>query len=184
MVTTKAVNFKQRVMFRQSRKLLLLVGTGLLVLSGLTQAGVPLPQVSKGEGEACVEPTDVMRRDHMNFILHQRDDTVHRGIRTSRHSLQGCIDCHATRKDDGQFVRIDEPEHFCASCHRYAAVTVDCFQCHRDTPLEGQEGQISPDVNARGDWNEGSEDRLPRELSQFLASPVRQPIAATHSRNP
>jgi hypothetical protein len=40
------------------------------------------------------------------------------------------------------------------------------------------------DANAQRNRDKGEQDRLLRELSQFLASPVRQPIAATNSRNP
>ncbi len=93
-----------------------------------------MPSPAKGRGEACVEPTEVMRRNHMEFILHQRDETVHRGIRTSKHSFKGCIDCHAVTNADGQLARFDEAEHFCAGCHTYAAVTIDCFDCHADRP--------------------------------------------------
>ena len=71
---------------------------------------VPLPALVKAhKGEACVEPLPVIRRDHMKFLMHQRDDTVHQGIRGARHSLVGCIDCHAAKDDAGQWVRIDAP---------------------------------------------------------------------------
>ena len=97
--------------------------------------GVPLPVLVKAaRGEACVEPLPVIRRDHMKFLMHQRDDTVHRGIRGARHSLVGCIDCHAAKDDAGQWVRIDAPGQFCESCHAYAAVTIDCFGCHAALP--------------------------------------------------
>ena len=80
------------------------------------------------------EPLPVIRRDHMKFLMHQRDDTVHGGIRGTRHSLVGCIDCHAAKDDAGQWVRIDAPGQFCASCHAYAAVKIDCFGCHAALP--------------------------------------------------
>jgi len=96
---------------------------------------VPLPVLVKAaKGEACVEPLAVIRRDHMKFLLHQRDDTVHKGIRGARHSLVGCIDCHAAKDDAGQWVRIDAPGQFCATCHEYASVTIDCFGCHAALP--------------------------------------------------
>jgi hypothetical protein len=97
--------------------------------------GVPLPVLVKAaKGEACVEPTSVIRRDHMKFLMHQRDDTVHDGIRGARHSLIGCIDCHAAKDDAGQWVRIDAPGQFCASCHAYVSVKIDCFGCHAALP--------------------------------------------------
>ncbi len=96
---------------------------------------VPLPVLVKaGKGEACVEPLPVIRRDHMKFLMHQRDDTVHEGIRGARHSLVGCIECHASKDDAGRWVRIDAPGQFCESCHTYASVTIDCFGCHAALP--------------------------------------------------
>ena len=96
---------------------------------------VPLPVLVKAhKGEECVEPLPVIRRDHMKFLLHQRDDTVHEGIRGARHSLVGCIDCHAAKDDAGRWVRIDAPGQFCATCHEYASVQIDCFGCHAALP--------------------------------------------------
>ncbi len=115
--------------------LVLLAGAWLDAAAG---ARIAIPEPAPGRGEACVEPTDLMRREHMNFIEHQRDATVHRGIRTSRHSFKGCIDCHAVRKDDGQLARHDDPQHFCADCHRYTAVRIDCFDCHADRPTANE----------------------------------------------
>jgi hypothetical protein len=91
-------------------------------------ARVPVPavQINKDKGDKCVEPTAVMRRDHMKFILHQRDDTMHRGIRTVQHSLKNCIDCHADPKTGSVLGK----DGFCESCHHYAAVHIDCFSCH------------------------------------------------------
>ncbi|MGD2056814.1 MAG: sulfur reduction protein DsrJ, partial [Gammaproteobacteria bacterium] len=43
------------------------------------------------ETQGCVEPTEEMRRNHMEYILHQRDETMHRGIRTKQYSLEECI---------------------------------------------------------------------------------------------
>ena len=112
----------------------LVLGTGFAVDAGAADR-VPLPVLVKAaKGEACVEPLPVIRRDHMKFLMHQRDDTVHGGIRGARHSLVGCIDCHAGKDDAGQWVRIDAPGQFCASCHEYAAVKIDCFQCHAALP--------------------------------------------------
>ena len=109
-------------------------GTG--ITAGAQAADrVPLPVLVKAQrGEACVEPLPVIRRDHMKFLMHQRDETVHRGIRSARHSLVGCIDCHAAKGEAGQWVRIDAPGQFCASCHAYAAVKIDCFECHAALP--------------------------------------------------
>ena len=82
----------------------------------------------------CVEPTDVMRRDHMEFLLHQRDKTVHDGIRTPEHSLIECIDCHVGKDDNGEFVPVNTEQQFCQTCHQSTAVKIDCFECHATTP--------------------------------------------------
>ena len=109
----------------------------LLPLLAIAGGRVPLPYipaVPEEKGTQCVEDTDVMRRNHMEFILHQRDDTVHQGIRTKKHSLKGCIDCHVNPTEDGGYPDYGSEEHFCSSCHTYAAVNIDCFQCHNDEP--------------------------------------------------
>ena len=105
----------------------------LIALAGVTSAvagesknRVPVPNVVIHKGEQCVEPTEDMRRNHMEYILHQRDDTVHQGIRTSRHSLKNCVNCHA----DPQTGSVLGKDGFCEACHTYAAVKMDCFGCH------------------------------------------------------
>jgi hypothetical protein len=87
--------------------------------------------------EVCVEPTDYMRRNHMELIKHQRDATVHRGVRGTRYSLAGCIDCHASKGSDGHPVAVDAPHQFCNACHAFAAVDVNCFDCHAAIPRGG-----------------------------------------------
>ena len=93
-----------------------------------------IPEASDrvSETQGCVEPTEEMRRNHMEYILHQRDETMHRGIRTRQHSLEECINCHVGDSPDAP--RVSSEEHFCNSCHSYAAVSIDCFQCHADRP--------------------------------------------------
>jgi len=114
---------------------LLLAGLALLFpVTG--SAGTPLPVIHEPEGEGvkCVEPEDVIRRNHMKFILHQRDETMHEGIRTSKYSLAECIDCHVQPDENGHIASVDSKEHFCNTCHQYAAVNIDCFECHADRP--------------------------------------------------
>ncbi|HJW81257.1 MAG TPA: hypothetical protein VJ396_03350 [Acidiferrobacterales bacterium] len=91
-------------------------------------ARVPVPvfKTNTDKGEKCVEPTGVMRRDHMQLILHQRDKTMHEGVRTTKHSLKNCVDCHADAKTGSVLGK----DGFCESCHAYAAVKLDCFECH------------------------------------------------------
>ena len=102
------------------------------LVAGPVLAGPPQP--AKGRGEKCVAPTDWMRRFHMTSLKHQRDDTVHEGIRTEKFSLKGCIDCHQVKGADDKPVTVADPKHFCRTCHDYAAVRMDCFECHASRP--------------------------------------------------
>ena len=108
-----------------------------------------LPKYPEPAGEKCVEPTELMRREHMNFILHQRDETMYKGIRgiTAKHSLKDCIDCHAGYDDQGKAIAINEKGQFCESCHEYTAVSIDCFGCHRTTPGEDNPMRKSSMIN-------------------------------------
>ena len=92
---------------------------------------VPKPVIEAAQGEKCVESTDFMRRHHMELLMHQRDETVHKGIRARKYSLNGCIECHASRKNDSV---IGTDQNFCQSCHSYVAVKLDCFECHASKP--------------------------------------------------
>ena len=117
----------------------LMVVKCLLLLMGLTFAWVSVsgergPDIPRGKGDHCVADTDFMRRNHMDLILHQRDDTVIRGLRDEPFSLVECVDCHARNDSDGKAVRIDAKGEFCASCHEYVAVSIDCFSCHAAVP--------------------------------------------------
>lgn len=107
--------------------------------------GVPSPSITKARGDKCVADTDYMRRFHMKELSHQRDGTMHEGIRTKRFSLKECVACHSTTDADGKPVPINAPGEFCASCHEYAAVQVDCFQCHATKPGEDrQASRLAP----------------------------------------
>jgi hypothetical protein len=104
----------------------------VLTLSAPASAGDSGPVIPKAvKGDQCVEPTDVMRRNHMDFLKHQRDDTMHKGIRTKKYSLKQCLECHVPPQDEAKAA---EGEHFCKSCHIYAGVRIDCFQCHNTRP--------------------------------------------------
>ena len=95
-----------------------------------------LPVIPPADPSAtrCVEPTEVMRRRHYEFILHQRDETVHAGIRTEQYRFVNCINCHVQPTADGDYPRHTESEHFCTACHQYSSVNIDCFSCHADRP--------------------------------------------------
>jgi cytochrome c553 len=80
-----------------------------------------------GRGGQCVDDPQFMRKNHMRMLRHQRDETVRQGIRGGRYSLAQCVNCHASKKDDNV---LGSSEHFCQGCHEYAAVHIDCFECH------------------------------------------------------
>ena len=70
----------------------------------------------------------------MTMLKHQRDDTVHEGERDGDFSIKACVTCHAVNGADGQPVGYSDPKHFCRSCHAYASVSIDCFECHESKP--------------------------------------------------
>ncbi len=96
------------------------------------QSVLELPKAVRGE--SCVAPVEEMRRDHMEMLFHQRDETMYFGVRDARFSLIGCISCHTQTDAEGQFIPINAPGQFCQECHSYTAVKMDCFQCHAATP--------------------------------------------------
>ena len=104
------------------------------------QGRVPVPVIGQGKGDACVADTDFMRRHHMDMLLHQRDETMQQGIRTERYSLKECVACHVVPGVDGLPVKAESPTHFCSSCHLYAAVKIDCFECHASRPEQAAVG--------------------------------------------
>lgn len=76
-----------------------------------------------------------MRKNHMDELMHKRDETVYNGIRTEKYSLNACISCHVPEKHNGEVLRHTNPEHFCSTCHGYVAAQLDCFDCHVDHPV-------------------------------------------------
>ena len=118
------------------------IGAGLLLSAGLSAiagneapasaVGRTLqPQIEKARAGTCVEEPAFMRRNHMKLLKHQRDDTLRGGVRTGKYSLKKCVACHAS--PISQSVNA-EAGNFCQSCHNYAAVKIDCFECHANTP--------------------------------------------------
>ena len=105
---------------------------------------IPPPKSNYNEETLCVEPVEIMRKQHFEFILDHRDRTVIEGIRTTKYSLNSCIDCHITPNAQGEYARYSEATHFCASCHQFTAVNIDCFRCHADRPAEAIRKAIDP----------------------------------------
>jgi len=91
---------------------------------------VPRPVINIDKPGRCVEDTATMRREHPDMLRHQRDLTVHEGVRTRAHSLKACVECHASAKTGSVLGK----QGFCQSCHDYASVRIDCFGCHASKP--------------------------------------------------
>jgi hypothetical protein len=122
-------------------RLAALVGAAALsaVASLPAAAGVDLPKLEKGKGDKCVEDTQFMRRNHMELLKHHRDETMRKGIRTTQFSLKKCVECHASEKSGSVAA---SKEDFCAACHSYASVKLDCWDCHASKPGK----KLSPKV--------------------------------------
>lgn len=90
-------------------------------------ADVPQPHFEVDKSTQCVAPPAEMRRTHMDLLKHRRDRTVHEGVRGGKTGLEACIDCHAGRTG----AVVGRPDAFCQACHAYAAVKLDCFECHQ-----------------------------------------------------
>lgn len=91
------------------------------------------PALELPAGEArCVEPADVMRREHPVMLSSWRDAVV-RGAQNTYLAFdgrsvpmsltRGCYGCHA------------RPARFCDRCHEWVGVRPGCDACHL-RPLE------------------------------------------------
>ena len=123
-----------------------LAGAAEPAVSGF--GGIAIPDPPKpAQAENCVEPVEVMRREHMTLLLRQRDRTVRDGERDGKHSLVGCMDCHNPVDASGEAPGYGDPEHFCSACHTWTSVSIDCFECHSDRGSGAGQGGVS--TNAR-----------------------------------
>lgn len=106
-----------------------------LLLPGLAFAAerVPKPVIEIAKPGKCVEDSATMRREHPDMLRHQRELTMHEGIRTKKYSLNECVACHASAKTGN----VLGEKGFCQSCHDYASVKIDCFRCHAAKPAAG-----------------------------------------------
>lgn len=156
---------------------LLGLAAALLLLSGaavhaadepaaLTSSRVPKPVIESARGGQCVEDPAIMRRNHMEYLKHQRDDTLRGGIRGAKYSLKACIECHASQTTNSVTAA---PTNFCISCHSYAAVKIDCFECHATQPGKATTS-FYPLVHPTGAHAE-----LSRQLRQLVTQPVAKP---------
>ena len=122
----------RRVRLAIAAALLLAAGVAAAVVAGQGRREGLAPAVEPAKaGTQCIADPEYMRRHHMELLVHQRDKTVHQGMRGAEASLQGCISCHASQRT-GSVAKA--PTDFCVACHSYAAVKIDCFDCHASTP--------------------------------------------------
>ncbi|MBP6337030.1 MAG: hypothetical protein KA375_05510 [Vitreoscilla sp.] len=108
----------------------------------------PMPVIEKATaGTTCVADPATMRRTHMDLLKHQRNDTVRGGVRTGASSLKACINCHASQQTHSV---VQAETNFCVSCHSYAAVQIDCFECHSSKPAGAAHTAAAPAVQTVG----------------------------------
>ena len=88
----------------------------------------PLPAINIEHPGQCVAPKLEMRRNHMEMLKHQRDRTLRLGERKQKISLNGCVECHASRYNGSV---LGNQDNFCEGCHSYVAVKLDCWECHQ-----------------------------------------------------
>ncbi len=151
-------------------------------LSALLLAGVTPATAEEGhgahaghkliaKGDKCVRDEDYMRRNHMKLLKHQRDDTMRKGIRGSQDSLKNCIECHVNPKTNSV---ASTKEDFCMGCHSYAAVKLDCFECHSSkpkTPAAGMHPIVSPEQKSEGKDKQSSlPGKMGWKMQEKLAS--------------
>lgn len=91
----------------------------------------------------CVRPKEFMRRNHFELIQHQRDITVHQGVRDTTDSLAACIACHVQYDKGGKPVPVNADGQFCNGCHHWLAVAPDCFDCHSTVPQGRQPSNLN-----------------------------------------
>lgn len=118
--------------------LLLLATAGWAAADQLVAVAGPMgPKLDIGKGGHCVRDPKFMRSNHYKLILHQRVETVREGIRGSKYELTNCVDCHASKVNHSV---LGTDRNFCQGCHVYAAVKIDCFECHSSKPAEYMRG--------------------------------------------
>lgn len=105
-------------------------------LSGGSIASDIYPNIPKASGKPHPEGNEYMRINHMDMLKHDRDITMHEGIRNTDNGLAQCISCHVVKGEDNKPVTIKSEKHFCSTCHQFAAVKIDCFSCHNSVPQE------------------------------------------------
>jgi hypothetical protein len=79
--------------------LVLLIATGAAI-AGEPAGRTPRPAIEPATaGTQCLATPDVMRRDHPSMLKHQRDETVHRGVREATRQPEGLHRLPCQRRD-------------------------------------------------------------------------------------
>lgn len=143
-----------------------------------------LPLVPKAIGAPHPEGNEFWRKNHMFLLQHDRDLTLREGDRTVPASLNGCLVCHAVTGPDAEPVPAGDPGGFCAVCHQYAAVRIDCFTCHRATPeREGLEVVLEARrIEAAGD-TQAAAQMIDTYLAKLQRGYVGEPVEAEAEAN-
>ena len=97
--------------------------------------------------DQCVEPTEIMQKEHFVFLYHQRDKTVIDGVRTKNHSLANCVDCHVSYDEQGKAFPINAEGQFCQECHVKTATNITCFSCHAAEPRFPQHSSAASKID-------------------------------------
>ena len=92
----------------------------------------------------------------MDYLKHDRNRVVHEGVRDVKHSLAGCVECHAEKDGNGGYHPINADGQFCSGCHEHLAVNLTCFQCHSKEP----DRKHSDAASLSGIRNAGQRGRL------------------------
>ncbi|WP_434510682.1 sulfate reduction electron transfer complex DsrMKJOP subunit DsrJ [Desulfitobacterium sp. AusDCA] len=122
------------------------------------------PVIQQLSDKECVEPAEYMRQNHMQLLLQWRDAKVRDGQSVYINSkgkaydisLEGtCLKCHDDKTVSDSVtsnaakpnvsapnaattnLTSDGSNQFCFSCHNYASVKPNCWNCHSD-PREAQ----------------------------------------------
>ena len=94
---------------------------------------VPMPVIPRAPGH-CVLPTATIRRTHMMLLRAVREEIVRHDARDTRFRITHCVACHVEHTASGRPIPVNAPGQFCATCHTYVGVHIDCFACHAAVP--------------------------------------------------
>jgi len=116
-------------------RLAALLGASALLVAQTPNAAAgvnkPEPTIAQAKGDHCIKDDEYMMRHHPDLLKHQRDDTMHRGIRSGEFGLKRCMECHSS--NDNGVAKTD-----CDTCHAFAAVKLDCWDCHAKKPAKAK----------------------------------------------